>query len=282
MVAGAYRCPVCGIDFPTGTPGTPHASGSAAEVERGRSREGGAAVPPEDLAARLRGALDEELAIGEEAGTLGPAVSAPGERAGEADDREPGREVVVEAPETVEATPAEPVVPGRPRRREGRGGGSADLTLAPARERPGPPARAERRRDKAVATRTRGRRRSKSGSLALTLVMALLLLGGAGAGALWLDLSGRLDLGIVGDRIPAALRPLPRDITVTAGEGWVDVPAGEGTVSVTADGPFRVRLDGLVYSLEGGRTLAIPMDGGRRVEVRAVGEETVATVSRVE
>jgi hypothetical protein len=127
-----------------------------------------------------------------------------------------------------------------------------------------------------------GRRRSKSGSLALTIVTAILLLGAAAGGALWLDLSGRTNLGILGESLPPALDPPPEDITVTAAEGWVAVPPAEGAVAVTADGPFRVRVDGAVYSLGAGRTMRVPLDGARQVEVRAVEEGTVATVSRLD
>ena len=263
-MAGAYRCPVCGIDFPTGTPGTPEAPMSPAAVEPDRGSAPSEKPSAAELAARLKGALDRELAIGEE----------------DDDAFADRQEATDQGDDLREASGADRGAPLPELRRErGEAAGAADLTLAPARERPGPPARAERRRERAPVAREPRLRRSKAGTLTTTIVVALLLIGVAGGSAVWLDLSGTADLGIVRERLPAALRPAAADLSVSAADGWVSVPAGAAPVAVTADGPFRVRIDGLVYSVDAGRTLRIPREETTRVQVRAVGEGTVARVS---
>jgi hypothetical protein len=268
VVAGAYRCPVCGIDFPTGAP---HSLGAG--TEHARAPEGSASPKePKDLASRLKGALDQELGIGETEREPAAEPDAPATEPAEPHDPD----LESETPDA--EVPDDGIAPAAERRRTGTTTPAANLELAPARERPGPPARTERRREQPVATRRTPRRRSKSGSLALTMFVALLLIGAAGGGALWLDLSGRLDLGILEERLTEVLRATPQDMTVTAADGWVAVPQAEGPVTVTADGPFRVRIDGDVYSLEAGRTLRVPMGEGTRVEVRAVSAPTVATI----
>lgn len=267
-MAGAYRCPVCGIDFPTGTPGAPNAPVSPAAIEPDQ-REPSDGPTSAELAARLKGALDRELALDED--------QRDDERhehqSAEVFEHDDGEDRLDSGAVPDDRAPVPQVRPGR---REPVG--AADLTLAPARERPGPPARTERRREKLPAARE-PRRRSKAGSLAMTITVALVLLGAAGSAAVWLDLSGNASLGIVRDRLPATLRPAPTEVSVTAAEGWVTVPAGEGALTVTADGPFRVRIDGVVYSVDAGRRLRVPRTAETRVEVLAVGEGTVASVS---
>ncbi|MEO1105545.1 MAG: hypothetical protein AAFW98_17720, partial [Pseudomonadota bacterium] len=57
-MASAYRCPVCGIDFPTGTPGAPKAPHSPAEV----TPDGASKKPAVDMPS-LAEQLEDELSI---------------------------------------------------------------------------------------------------------------------------------------------------------------------------------------------------------------------------
>jgi hypothetical protein len=227
------------------------------------AREGRA----DSLAARLEGALDEELSI------------VPARRTdAAAPEDEPAGPVDVDEPEAAGGASAPRVSPAR-ERDDGpaRRPAGADLAVAPARERP--VARVRRRQDVEKARHVR--RRSKSGSLALTTLAALVLMVSVGGAAWYADTRGLADLGIVRNPLPVTLS-MPRiDMTVSAADGWVEVPSGSGTVVVSADGPYRVRLDGVVYSLDGGRRLRVPMEPQTQLSVRAVREPTVARVSDV-
>lgn len=69
---------------------------------------------------------------------------------------------------------------------------------------------------------------------------------------------------------------------VVVGRAWAPlelagtVPAGGWAIS--ASGPFRIRVDGAVYTVAGPVPFALPLSGGP-VEVRAVGDEVKLTVS---
>ncbi|MBJ3777409.1 hypothetical protein [Acuticoccus mangrovi] len=307
MVAGAYRCPVCGIDFPTGTPGAPQTPNSPAAVTPDGAPLRDTPQPrPDSLAARLEGALDEELVFVDET----PTEDAPPlDATVEEELAEPEPDDVAEAPEDevehddadlddidvrrddprAKAPPLGPVEPVRPRRgREWPATGS-ELAVTPAGRR-GARKREPRvviaamkddvavRREEAREVMPTRRRRSKTGSLAGTLMLALLLLGVAGAGAWWLDVTGAVDLGIT-RRLVAPLQRQAEVTEVRAEDGWLRIPAATGTRVIGADGPFRVRIDGAVYTIEGGREVRVPVTEATNLSVRVVQSPTVAKVS---
>jgi|GEM_PF-6740779 len=100
------------------------------------------------------------------------------------------------------------------------------------------------------------------------VVVAGLVVVGIGAAVLfgWRMLSGP-------DAVAA------REMTVDT--AWTDVPldAGAGEWVVTADAPFRIRVDGAVYTVGNQNGIAIPLDG-RDIAVRAVSGATSVTFTR--
>lgn len=107
----------------------------------------------------------------------------------------------------------------------------------------------------------------RRGRLVGTVVAGLVVIG-IGAAALfgWRMLSG-----------PEAVAA--REMTVDT--AWTDVPldAGAGEWVVTADAPFRIRVDGAVYTVANQNGIAIPLDG-REIAVRAVSGATSVTFTR--
>ncbi|WP_108663320.1 hypothetical protein [Acuticoccus kandeliae] len=321
VVAGAYRCPVCGIDFPTGTPGTPNAPDSPAAVDPTRKQDRRTAeFNVDNLAEHLRGALDDELSVvpGRERETereAEPAPPSPPKPAAAAPTPEPEperhdrrREPAFGAPSEPEPAhydadededfddedeaheheastlnaPRAPVGERRGRHRERDVGG---LTVTPARERD----RASRERRVVIAERvppasssrelTTRPRRSKRRSLTGTAMLALVMIVVVGAGAWWVDRTGIADLGLRG-RIASGISSGPQGIEVRAADGWVSVPGGVGTMVVSADGPFRVRLNGEVYTVDGTQqALQVPVTDTTSLSVRVVREPTVVRVA---
>jgi hypothetical protein len=125
-------------------------------------------------------------------------------------------------------------------------------------------------------------RRSKSGSLVSTLFVAVLLLAAAGGLAWWLDRTGTTSLGIIAERLDGPLLSRDLDLSIAAGDGWVTVPPQEGPVLVTADGAFRLRVDGEVYSFDAGEQVRIDAAPDLALQVRAARPPTVARVTAVE
>ncbi|UOM35174.1 hypothetical protein [Acuticoccus sp. I52.16.1] len=341
-MSGAYRCPVCGIDFPTGTPNTPTTPDSPAAVDPGR-RTRPRPVAPGDIASRLEGALGDELfepapppppenaaerdaphapaatdaaeddsevwidvGVGaEDRRTADLGATRPGtERAGGrgrvqwADETEPGdgdapdpeadedgedaEDTGDEAPQRTgpQDAPSDfdvaAIVPGHSRA-SGREAGTG-LSVAPA----GAPKRP--RRVVVAEPRTREilvvpRRRSVSKGLFGTVVVALVALVGIGGAAVYLEQSGLADFGLF-QRTASGL--MGRDaITVTADDGWVSIPAESGTVLIDADGTYRIRLDGEVFTGNAAQRVRVPMTTDTSLAVRTVRAPTQATVSRV-
>lgn len=111
--------------------------------------------------------------------------------------------------------------------------------------------------------------RRRGGRMLGVGLVALLLVGVAAGGLLgWRMLSGP---------------PAAAEQTVTADTGWtaVELAAGDGTGEwvVTAEAPFRIRVDGAVYTVGGPAGVAIPLDG-RSVAVRAISGSTNITFVR--
>ncbi len=332
VVSGAYRCPVCGIDFPTGTPNAPTTPDSPAAVDPTSRSKPAAAANPVDIALRLEGALGEELRDPE------PPAPAPHERSAGA---ELPRAASVDA-EWTSDTPATPqsseqevwidVGAGAGSRRsvddtgtpsdplvatdedpndedpndEARDGTSDEgveddapdfdaATIVPSQARASareagsgltvaPTATTKRPRRVVVAEpRTREivvvpRRRNVSKDLGGTVVLALVVLVAIGGGAIYLEQKGLANFGLF-QRAASTL--LGGDtITVTAEDGWVPIPAEPGAVLINADGTYRIRLDGEVFTGTADQRVRVPMTSDTSLAVRTVRAPTEATVSR--
>ncbi|MEM8552289.1 MAG: hypothetical protein AAGF45_07885 [Pseudomonadota bacterium] len=233
-MARAYRCPVCGIDFPAGTPGAPRAADSPAEISEPHSEA--EAVPPVDGLA----ALDEDSGPDE---TLGPPQAAS-----DAPSAEPG---------------------GAAGRLHVRPSGAA----SGARRQNGTHLRATRDRAVVVADPpatavVKKRRRSKARSLAGTFVLGVFLAATV-TGVAW----------YLGDRVGAPLggRAPALALSVSAEDGWVSLPREEGGLLIEADGPFRLRVNGDVYTLDGAKPVRVPAEV--IAAVRIVRPPTRANVS---
>ncbi|WP_420391794.1 hypothetical protein [Acuticoccus sp.] len=360
VVSGAYRCPVCGIDFPTGTPGAPFAPDSPATVDPARRDARGPAQPSRpspaapaesevdtaEIATRLDAALGQELVVRGAGPVPDPrhdlrrepdelsaevvaewseadAQDAPG-TPGEAQDAtepQPGLAAASPSPspaDEAEASAAEvrrgpsiggleamspaqerrvgsasagaeaivphgeprpsaaasdTIVPTDRRELEGTGPARADLSVAPMRGRePSASAPAMPYYDVPPPTR---QKRSLGRSLLATTSAALLVIVALGGAAWYADRdegAGRLltNNGAGADDV----------ITVQADDGWVDIPTEPGAVYVTADGTFRLRVDGTVYTGTRNSRVRVPMGEGTALAVRTVRAPTVVQVSR--
>ncbi|MCF3936500.1 hypothetical protein L1787_24215 [Acuticoccus sp. M5D2P5] len=228
-----------------------------------------------------------------------PAFGAPQDEtpADEADATDEAEAAEDEPHETDEGTAADEATLGAPsprvggRRRHNKGEvGNGDLAVAPGRERAGParetatPPRgrrvvvAERRETSSSRELTTRPRRSKAKSLTSTAIFALILIVVVGGVAWWLDRTGVANFGLR-ERIASTVGGGQSRLEVLAGDGWVNVPQSTGTVVVSADGPYRVRLNGEVFSLGSGEALQVPMGETTQLSVRAVRAPTVARVA---
>ena len=150
VVAHAYRCPVCGIDFPTGAPGAPKAPRSSAEVHFGASAPEPQPQPPPKTANRELMPVpkkDEARAVEPVQPHGGAQAQEPLARAGESSGRssEPRR--------TATATVASRKGRATPGARSVGGARAAPTTDAVASRAPGP-----------VAARPAGHPPSRSGA----------------------------------------------------------------------------------------------------------------------
>lgn len=241
VVARAFRCPVCGIDFPAGTPGTPRVPEEPAETAPPEAEQ--PAPSPDDLAA-----LNDDDGPDE---TLGPQEESIAEANAKGDARLNVR-------------------PAGARRRARRAAARANKETPPVarQERPRREAAAvvvAKRQGKAVV---RTRRRSKVRGLAGTFFMGVLLVSAVGGGAWYF-----------GDKVGAPLggRAPALALSVSAEDGWVPLPREEGGLLIQADGPFRLRVNGDVYTLDGAKPVQVPAEV--IAAMRIVRSPTVATVS---
>ena len=227
-MAGAYRCPVCGIDFPSGTPGAPDMAGSSA----GARDAGPRAAPREDI-------VDAEF---EHEDTLD---FAPG------GDRPAGG--------GVRTATADLNV--RPREDSGRNGmGAAPLSVRPARESVSVTVPdVEYLDDEEDRPRRRGAK-----TIFGTFVSAMVLIAIIAGTIWWLNARGALPTASV------------NTFTVEESDGWMSLPTEDRALVVEADGPFRLRVSGRVYSLPGDRAVQIPANA--EAAVRIVRGPTTATV----
>jgi hypothetical protein len=113
------------------------------------------------------------------------------------------------------------------------------------------------------------RERRRGGGLALTVIAVLvLLLVGAGGAFVW-------------KRFGPALAESEGPHSVEVSKDWRPLDLGGGSPDrwvVSADGPYRIRVDGVVYTVTGPVPFAVPLTGGR-VEVRAVSKPVTVTAT---
>lgn len=232
-MSGAYRCPVCGIDFPSGTPGTPDLKNVAPEPEMEPEPAPRAATLREDVV-DAEFEHDDALDIAPGAGRAGS-----GPRVATAD------------------------LNVRPREDPRADGGAATATLfvRPARESVVVSVPEIDYTTEMVDPPRRGWMRGLGGTLVSAIVLIAIV-----AGTIWW-LNAR-------DALPS--RALS-DFNVELADGWVSLPTEGRALVVSADGPFRLRVAGRVYSLDGNRAIQVPADAS--AAVRIVREPTTATIS---
>jgi len=167
-----------------------------------------------------------------------------------------------------EIEPVEPVEPASPRLpRPPSGAAAARLDIAPDPYDP-----VADGRDLVLVPERGGRTvmlpEPRRRGWPLGLGLAILVLIGAGAAAMF------------GWRMLAGPPPMVAQ-ELAVGTGWtaVELGADGGEWVVTADTPFRIRVDDAVYTVAGASGFAIPL-GGRSVAVRAVSGETTITLAR--
>lgn len=194
---------------------------------------------------------------------------------------EDAEEAVDDADDFVDEPASAPVVRAGPRLRLGereivdaeyvespRGDADGDgqrrgaLDIAPAQPDPGP---ADDPSLSVIPTRG-GRevgplrdRRGGSGAAAMVIGLVLLVLLAAGGFFLW-------------QRFGSDVAEAQSVQEVDVSRDWRSLDLGDGPPdrwTVAADGPFRLRVDGVVYTVSGPIPFAVPLTGGR-VEVRAV------------
>ena len=290
-MAGAYRCPVCGIDFPAGTPGAPKAPpGPDDIVEPGdldftealREATGGREPKPapepaarpepaaepvapdepdaDDIADDAVFEVDEVAAYGTpEARDTDELNIAPGAARGTA----PPVEIHESGDGTVSEDSMLNVRPREEARARG-GAGAGALAVRPVRTEGAMVAAAAE--TTALAAKT-PRRRARSRSLAGTLLVALVLIGGVAGGVWW-----------VGQKVgvPVGGTPAIVEVTAVADDGWVSLPTEEQAFVVSAGGPFRMRVDGKVYTFTGGRPVRVPSGATASLKVPRGDHQAVA------
>lgn len=126
------------------------------------------------------------------------------------------------------------------------------------------------------------RRRSGRGGWIALLLVLLVVAGGVAYAAYWVDKTGLADL----------LRNPSREISslgeaaqVAVPAEWTSVPepgaGGAVAVLVSADGPFRMRVDGTVYTLDAGTAVRVPVKASTLLELKALGSPVTASVTRM-
>jgi hypothetical protein len=269
-----YHCVACGEPLFTRALACPHCGAPdpvAAEAPRAEDRATPVAaetLPAADLPAGDLSAGDlpaEDLPAVAAAAPFDADVGAPPNLADG-----PAPSVAAEPDyaelEPMEPVPAGPVMPRAPRPPSG----SARLDIAPEPYEDD----LSDSRDLVLVPERGGRtvmlpEPRRRGRFAGVLVAGLVVIGiGAAAMFGWRMLSG-----------PAAMAA--REVTVDT--AWTSVPleavAGAGEWVVTADAPFRIRVDGAVYTVGAPSGIAIPLDG-REVAVRAISGATKVTFVR--
>ncbi|MGX1097492.1 hypothetical protein [Amorphus sp. MBR-141] len=125
------------------------------------------------------------------------------------------------------------------------------------------------------------RRGGKGGWIALLLFL-LVIAGGVGYAAYWIDKAGIADLLRSPNREVSSLGEAD-EMTVPADWTSVVTPGAGGAteVLVTADGPFRMRVDGTVYTLDGSTAVRVPVKTSTLLELKALGDPVTASITRL-
>lgn len=132
-----------------------------------------------------------------------------------------------------------------------------------------------------AAPRRERRRRGRGGWIAFLIVL-LVLAGAIGGGAYWVDRMGLMSL-----LAPNSLRVtrLGEASSVKVPTSWTAVrdPSAGGAVGVllSSSGPFRVRVDGTVYSLSGASPVRVPVRPGTVLEMRGRDGPVTVDVTRL-
>jgi hypothetical protein len=285
MPQAPFHCESCGEPLYVRTLACPHcgAADPVAEPEPGaRAAVAPDAVAPAALAAR---AATEPEADGGRAPELEQSAAAEPEGTVEAAEPPPAEAEPAPAETGVAetATGDEPAAPAGAWHQEPeaepvepRHAAGAALDIAPER-RDEPEREAVTGRDLVVVPERGGRevgfpRRRRSGALATALIAAAVLVGVGAAGLFaWRQLGPILaETGAIGRSVVAGRAWKPLDLDAGKGSGeWV----------LTASGPFRIRIDGTVYTVTGPVPFSIPLEG-KTIEIRSVEGDVTVTLAR--
>jgi hypothetical protein len=268
-VRAPYRCAACGESLYTRALACPHcgAPDPASTVEAATAPAAVAVVPEPPVEAPRQPTADDREPPADAAGRVDlPDVDTPAIDAASAPIAGSAAagvaEAPVEPPAYAELEPVEEAPPRTPRPPTG-----ARLDIAPepydddlsdSRDLVLVPERGGR-----TVMLPEPRRRGRLLGIGLSL---LVLVGIAAAGMLgWRMLAGP----------PATVAE-----ELSVGTGWTAVELdGAGEWVVTADAPFRIRVDGAVYTVGGPSGFAVPLTG-RSVAVRAVSGTAKVTLAR--
>lgn len=137
--------------------------------------------------------------------------------------------------------------------------------------------------DATVPAEYRPRRRKGARAGWIVFVLVLLAIGaGLLYGAYWVDKQGIADLL---RSAPIQIGRLGEAETIEVPGEWTTVPdpaAGSATaLLVKGSGPFRMRVDGTVYTLDGGRGVRVPVKESTLVELKALDGPVTAEVTRL-
>ncbi|MEM6846546.1 MAG: hypothetical protein AAF580_00520 [Pseudomonadota bacterium] len=283
-MANAYRCPNCGIDFPAGTAGVPQdtlAPGAADDLT-GEHKD--------RLAAVLSAALEP---MDDPAGDISTPL--PSSRSA-APEPQLSNDVLDELEDALASD--DDLSASVPEKVSSAAVGSTDARLGVRPERAPRKGGKGRRRDASpplpVSAPKRAVRRNPSRELALadeaprpvrkerplndalsTLVTAALVIMFAGVIVTDLRPGGRA--GSVGDVDRGS--NISVQMTVSADDGWVNLPQRGSVMSISGTGTIRVRLDGEVFTVPAGQVVEASPRDRQSVAVRAVRAPTTATVS---
>ena len=138
----------------------------------------------------------------------------------------------------------------------------------------------------AVGASVPGRKKRAIGLLArLSRVTALVLIvvGVLGATRWWMENNNLPDLGLDPATQQAAEDRVGEPRVIEAADDWVvltaEQEAMQGDVLLDASGPFRLRIDGEVFTVSGQRTIRVPLSSERVVEVKAIRAPTRVEVT---
>lgn len=159
---------------------------------------------------------------------------------------------------------------------------SIDDVLEEAEPQPRRRGRRRARDDYGSAQDDREKRRRGNGGWIALLLFLLVIAGGVAYAVYWIDKAGLSDLL----RSPNhEVSSLGEASEVSVPGEWTTVPTpgagGASEVLVSADGPFRMRVDGTVYTLDGSTAVRVPVKDSTLLELKALGNPVTASVTRL-